>query len=375
MGAHRKRLQPADRWFFPAAALYGALAGPWFVYGLAGGRPVPPGLASVAGHAHEMLFGYALAVVAGFLTTRASPSRIALMLAAWLGARLAFLLDPGGPAAVALDLAFGATLALTAAPPLLRAAKKLRNRVLGPLVVALCLAPAAIQLGWRTGPGAAGFGLLPTAVLLFALLLLLMGGRIIAPAVAGAIERAGGRLEARVQPRIEAALLGLMILAIFASLLPPARPLVGAASIAAGVLAGVRLVRWRPWRLGARADLLCMVAGYAWLALGLVLLGGAWLVDWLRPATATHAITLGALGTLTTAVMARISTLRAGRDPAGMRLLPPVALLMGTGAALRLFLDLHPVGLALAAACWSAALLLLMPILRRRRTRPAPGVA
>ena len=57
----------AHAWFFPAAALYATLLLPLSVAGLLGVLPMPPGLAQPLGHAHELLFGYALAVVAGYL--------------------------------------------------------------------------------------------------------------------------------------------------------------------------------------------------------------------------------------------------------------------------------------------------------------------
>jgi hypothetical protein len=116
------------------------------------------------------------------------------------------------------------------------------------------------------------------AVLLFAMLLLFMGGRIIAATVAGQFHRQGDRPVARVQPRIESALLAIMAAAAAASAVGPRPPFaaVAAASlIAAGVLAGVRILRWRLWALRGRPDLLCLAAGYAWLALGLILYGAA----------------------------------------------------------------------------------------------------
>ena len=53
--------------FFPAATLYGALLLPWSVGAMLHAVAAPASLATAFGHAHEMLAGYALAVVAGRL--------------------------------------------------------------------------------------------------------------------------------------------------------------------------------------------------------------------------------------------------------------------------------------------------------------------
>ncbi len=71
--------------FFPAAAAYAAIAAPLSVCELVGGPPIVPGLATPAGHAHELLFGFALAVVAGFLITRTTRTRLYGLFALWLG--------------------------------------------------------------------------------------------------------------------------------------------------------------------------------------------------------------------------------------------------------------------------------------------------
>ncbi len=350
-----------ETWFFPLAAAYGALSVPLFIVGWLGGLPMPPGLLTPAGHAHELLFGFALAVVTGFLVNRASPVRLGLLLTLWLLARLTFLFDPGGAAAVATNIGFAGLVAMTAAPRFMKAAKKWRNRLIGPMVLAICAAAAIFQL-FSAGDG--GFGLyvvLAEAVVLFALLMVFFGGRLIAPAAAGAIERGGGVLKARVQPRIEGAILLAMIAAALTAPIPALHSAHGLLLILAGLLALVRLGRWQLWRCTQRPDLLCLGLGYAWLGSGLVLLGTARGFDvGLAPGIATHAITVGALGTLTTSIMLRnrLLRLRVPLERAGPVFLA-MTLLITTAALARLVGGpLH--GLMLAAAAWSLALLLLL---------------
>ncbi|NEZ02682.1 NnrS family protein [Wenzhouxiangella sp. XN201] len=361
--------------FFPLAALYGALSVPAFVLGWTGLLPTLPGLRTPAGHAHELLFGYALAVVAGFLINRASAPRLALMMALWLGARLAFLFFPGSLAAIAFNVGFAGLVAATAAPRFMKAAKKWRNRLTGPLVLAICAAAAGFQLLTFHAGGFGSYVLLGEAVVLFAMLMLFFGGRLIAPAAAGAIERSGGSMEARVQPRIEGAILLAMIGAAVTGILPMLAPLQGLLLMLAGTLALVRLARWRLWQCWRRIDLIGLGIGYVWLGAGLILLGaGRGFAIGLPPGVATHAITVGALGTLTTGIMLRTRLLRLripleqfGRSFAAMTALVSLAALS------RLVGGASDGGLLLAAAAWSSALLLLFALLLRFRQPRQPG--
>lgn len=359
--AARRAAIGAERWFFPAAALYGAVAVPLSVHAMLDSAR-PPGLATPAGHAHELLFGYALAVVAGYLAGPVAASRLALLFGLWLMARASYLMAPHGMSAAILNVGFAGVLAFTVTPKLIRAAKKLRNKLLGPLILAIGLAVAAFHVVPLREMSVAR-----ESVVLLALLMLFMGGRIIAPAVAGAIERAGGHLEARVQPRIEGMLLAIMVVAAVSAPIPQGRWLAGGCLLLAGALAGIRLLRWRLWKCWRRSDLLCLGAGYAWLAAGLFLLGGAWLSG-APAAAAVHSITVGALGTLTTAVMARVHQVKSGRLPADAGALPLIALAMSAAAALRIAGGGTPAGLWLAAGFWSAGLLLLLSLFRRTAT-------
>lgn len=358
--SNRYRMIAAERLFFPAAALYGALVVPLSVHGMLTGHPLLPGFGTIAGHAHELLFGFAMAVVIGFLINKIGRYHLALLFGFWLGGRMLYLGFPDSPATLAIHLALGALLAATVTPKLIKGAKKWRNRVFGPLIVAIVLVPGAFHLAQASDSMALEYLMLRESVVLFSLLMLFMGGRIIAPAVAGAIERAGSTLEARVQPRIEGALLALPLIAVFGLALPGGRVPTGIALIATGILAAVRLLRWRLWRCRDRPDLLCLGIGYAWLAVGLGLLGSAWAFGMPTLGAATHAITVGALGTLSTSVMLRVRLLRAKQDIARTRSLPVITGLMGLAAVSRIGWPTDPGALWLAAGCWSLALLVAL---------------
>ncbi len=364
-----------ETWFFPLASLYAALAMVLFALGWTGLIPPPPGLQTAAGHAHELLFGFALAVVCGFLVNRSSGPRLGLLVMLWFVARLSFLFVPTSLLAALSNIGFAAVLALTAAPRFMKAAKKWRNRLTGPLVLALGTAAAAFHVLLAHGHAGLVYALLGEAVLLFALLMLFFGGRLIAPAAAGAIERRGGRLEARVQPRIEAAILLAMVTAVITGLIPAAKLLHGVLLVIAGALAILRLLRWQLWRCGGRPDLLCLGVGYAWLGAGLVVFGLARGFDFgLTPTVATHAITVGALGTLTSNVMLRTRLLRLRHPLAsfswvfvsltGLITLAALARLMGANSG---------PGLLLAAGAWALAYGLLFMVLMRVGQSVQPG--
>ena len=219
------------------------------------------------------------------------------------------------------------------------------------VLVSLCAAAVAWQFAEVTY----------ATVALFALLMLFMGGRILAPALAGQLHRQGERLDARVQPRIEAALIvaGFVAAAGFAARAPAL--LTALALLAAGGTAALRLLRWRLWALRGRPDLLCLASGYAWLALGLMAFGAA-LAAARQQSAALHLITVGALGTLTLNVMAQSWLLKARRDPSRS-----IGIVAGT-SLIALATVLRVAGLLeAAAACWSAAFLTLLAVFLTRR--------
>ncbi|HBB99609.1 NnrS family protein [Stutzerimonas kunmingensis] len=369
MPPRKARLPFANAWFFPAAALYAALILPYSVLALLGLLPALPGLATSAGHAHEILFGFALAVIAGYLL---GPQRLRFtltLLGCWALARLSFLLWPGSWLALICAAAFATGLAWKVLPRFLGAAKKWRNQSVAPVVAGLSLLSAIASGGFGAGYDRL---MLEEALLLLATLMFFMGGRIIAPAIAGYAQSRGWRLDARVQPQIEGAVLILLGLALLLNLLPwpLIRHLTGAVLVAAAVLTTIRLLRWQPWRC-ARPELLTLLLGYAWLAIGLLLLGLGTLLPALPLNATLHALTVGALGSLTFAVMARTRLIYRFRDPAAQRWIQGVALLISLAALARVLPAVlsqpHPAWLLLAAGCWSLAFMALTLLLWRCR--------
>lgn len=351
----------ANTVFFPAALLYAALILPLSVLALVGVMPAPPGLLTAGGHAHEMLFGYALAVVAGYLLGPQSVRWVLGLFACWLAARVTFLFAPESVAAFVISGVFAALVAGRIMPRFLKSAKKWRNKTVAPVVgaLAVCATAAAWLVGTEPGPA---WMALHLTVLLLAMLLFFMGGRIIAPAMAGYIMKGGGSMPHRVQPKVEGAVLILLGIAIVLTPVQSAwsARIAGAALTAAGGLTGFRWWRWRPWRCLRRPDLVTLLSGYLWLALGLILMGLAHFIPAIPARAATHAITAGALGTLTLTVMMRTRLLYRFRDANRFRLTHIAVVFVNVAALCRVlppFLGGGTAWLPIAAGWWSVAML------------------
>ena len=317
--SREKRLK-SHRFFFPAASFYAAIALPLSMTAMLAGWSWTPGLAG-SHHGHEMIFGFALAVIAGY-TLGPQPARwLAPLFGLWLTARLGYALAPDFWLSQLLSPAFALLLAWRVVPRF-NAAKKWRNRMLVPLMLALCGLPLLwLILHLIPVPGAQP--LLHTGVILLLLLMTYMSGRLIAPAVAGTLEKRGITQEARVQPGIEAALILILGAAALTTLVPLPPWLSGSLLLAAGVLILIRTLRWRLWLCPDRPDLLGLAAGTLWLAAGALGMGVAQLLG-RDPSALLHLITVGALGTLTIGVMLRIHYHGIRRRP------PPSGILIAT---------------------------------------------
>jgi len=211
--------------------------------------------------------------------------------------------------------------------------------------------------------------LLHEALLLLALLMFFMGGRILAPAIAGHALSQRRSQDARVQPWLEGSVLIVLLVALLLNLLSPwlaTARFTGSLMLLAGVLATIRLLRWRPWQCLARPDLLVLLLGYAWLALGLMFTGLA--IAGLLPLTAMlHSITVGALGSLTFGVMARTRLIYRFRDANARPWIHPVVLLISLAALARMLGSDQRHWLLGAAVCWSLAFMTLAVLLWQAR--------
>ncbi|CEA01245.1 NnrS family protein [Pseudomonas saudimassiliensis] len=373
MKAPAKR--PAFLLFFPLAALLAALTVPLSVWAVLSGSGWPPGLLG-SGHGHEMVFGFALALIAGYTLGNQPQSVLYPLVGLWLAARLAWMLIPDSWLALLLSPAFALLLAWHVVPRF-NAAKKWRNRITGPLILTVCLLPLAwlgLLAAWRYWPDLArglefsAGRLLHAGVLCLLLLMMFMGGRIIAPAATVTLERKGIEPRARLQPHMESALIILLGLAILPLLLPGVDSSLayrwsGLCLLAAAGVLAVRCWRWELWRCIERPDLLAFGIGYAWLAVGSLLCGVAFLGQH-AAAPALHLITIGGLGTLSTGVMLRLYFQRASKTPPGTGWVCCITTLVAIAALSRFASGPaafgQPILLWISAASWALAYIALL---------------
>lgn len=334
--------------------VHAAVFAPLSLWAMTTGSPME--LATGLGHGSEMLAGFALAVIAGFLLPKMQRLSLSGLFALWLAGRVAVV--AGAPMAwmVLPNLAFAAWACVLIVPRVTVAAKKLRNMATGPLVALIATTiMAGVALLAFDVAGTSRLALYMAATLL-AGLMLFMGGRVIVPALSGAWKRRGQRLTIRVQPRLEGAMLICLIIAVACLLWYPLFPLAAAGAIGAGIIAWVRLWRWGMWRCPECPDLWGLAIGYAWVATGMILMGTALLFGWPARVAGLHAITVGGLGTLSLNVMGRTSLFRSGVNPRLAWVLVAASLLTSLAAIARIVAITSGPFMANWVAVWSWSL-------------------
>lgn len=322
---------------------------------------------SLAWHVHEMVFGFVIAVIIGFLFTAASNwtglatprgRHLAALAALWLAGRVAMLVAPAGVAAL-IDLAFLPLAAWPLYQVLQRAGNK-RNLFLVGLLALLTVQNAAFHaasLGWvPLDP----IHPLESAILVIVIIEAVMGGRVIPMFTANALGTVQPVVNVR-RDRIAVALLAATALAWTFDLPGSAT---AALCIAAAAAMLLRVLGFLPHRTVAHPLLWILHLSYAWLSIGLFLLGLAAL-GLVSDSAGFHALGIGATSGLVIGMMTRTALGHTGRQLKAGAAETVMYLALHAGALLRVLAALHVmesnVGLILAsAACWSAAFLLYL---------------
>jgi uncharacterized protein involved in response to NO len=258
-------------------------------------------------HGHEMLFGYTMAVVAGFLLTavrawtgQPTPVGAPLMALAalWVAGRV-LVLTPLSMLAAVVNAAFPAALAVAIAIPLLRA-RNVRNYFFIGLLMVMSVLVAALHLGLQGRfelPPVLGLQL-GLDVMLF--IMAVMGGRVIPMFTNNGVPGAGAARHALVEKLALASLLLLFMV----DLLQLQSGIVATVALAAAIANGVRLMLWRSWRTFTVPLVWILHAAYAWIVVYLVLRAFSG-YGWLAGSYTVHALTVGAIGGLTLGMMTR----------------------------------------------------------------------
>ena len=311
---------------------------------LQGTASIPTAFDLVTWHAHEMLFGFVAAAIAGFLLT-AIPNwtgrmplqgfPLAVLFGLWLAGRVAIFGSAwiGTGVAAALDLSFLALLLGVVLREIV-AGRNWRNLpisvVLGGLLAANALTHADAAGIAATGPLGQRLG-----IGIVILLICLVGGRIIPSFTLNWLKKRGqAQLPARFGA-LDRVALGLAAAALAIWVSAPESRIGGAALIAAGLANLIRLLRWRGHLTLSEPLVWSLHLGFVWAPIGLLLIGlSAFLPD-VPPAAGLHALTAGAMGGMTLAVMTRATLGHTGRSLTANRSTAAIYLLVAAAAGLR----------------------------------------
>lgn len=341
-------------------------------------------LAGPQWHAHEMVFGFTLAVVVGFLFTaghnwsqRPTPTGalLAALAALWVAGRV-LVMTPFGWAAAAANVAFPLAAAAALAVPFLQARNR-RNYFFVGLLAIIAAAAAAFhlaQLGAMPGLGRLGIQVALDIVLF---IVAVMGGRVIPMFTNNGVPKAA----AMRKPLIEKASLGLVLGVVVADACGAPSLLVATLCAAAALAHAARWLLWQPWKTLGKPLVWVLHVSYAWVPVHFVLrlLAQAQAVP---PSAAAHALTTGAIGGLIIGMMTRTAKghtgrpLRAGRADTACYVLVLLAAAVRVGVPLAAPGQLMPAVQA-SAGLWSAAFALYavcyLPVLARPRVDGKPG--
>jgi uncharacterized protein involved in response to NO len=389
VGSHQARSTGLALWqlgfrpFFLLAALFATLVIPLWLLVLGGRLQAPSVVLPAVWHAHEMLFGYTTAVLAGFLLTAvarwtglrtaAGPSLMALA-ALWTLGRVAMSIPAVDPLLrAAIDVSFLPALAASIGLPIVRA-RNFRNLVVVGVVVLLAGANLLIHLDTLgVTPGMSRRALL-LATNLVVFMMLLIGGRVIPMFTRNALR--DDRI--RSIPWLDRLSLGAMFCLMLLEVM-------GTGGLATSLVAAVTgmavLARMRHWgTLASRRDAMLWVlhVGHGWIGAGLLCTALVPLWPALA-ASATHALTAGAIGTLTLGMMSRVSLGHTGRFIVSSRGLRAAFVLISAAAAIRVAAPLLGLDylalLSVSGVIWSLAFATFLMDMGGKLLAPRPDGA
>lgn len=329
-----------------------------------------------AWHAHEMIFGFATAAVAGFLLTAVpnwtgalplSGPPLILLFVAWLLGRVAmFATGLLGPALVAvIDLVFLPMLGISAARQFLVKPAP-RNVALLAILAAMLGANVAYHLsnsGLRTG---GELGALRFALMVLVLMVAIVGGRVV-PAFTHNwlhLNRTSAPMPQRLPWLDATSIVSVALLAAF-QLVPASDWIQGGIALFAALANGLRLYLWHGAPTWRAPIVFVLHVGYAWLVVGLLLTAAAAFGSGLPSIPAEHAFGAGAVATMIMAIMTRASLGHTGRDIAATKAVVVAYVLLTLAALLRVFggwfaPDHYAEALQLAGLIWMGAFLLFV---------------
>jgi uncharacterized protein involved in response to NO len=371
--------------FYLLAAGFALCAVPLWLWQYTHGNWQSPGLTGMAWHAHEMIFGYAVAVIAGFLLTAVrnwtgvdtpAGAPLAALALLWLAGRI---LLPWAPPILgaSIDIAFLPALALSLRRRLRQSGNR-RNDFIPRLLCAMAACNLAFHLAQNGWLHIDSMILLQAVLMLITTLEIILAGRVIPMFTRNAVP---GIRQYRLE-WLERSIAPLSLLVLLADLLPlPARVL-GAANLALALLHAVRSYGWGAFKTGRQPLLWILHLGYGWIVIAFA----AFALEQAReiPVVAVHhMLAIGALGSLTIGMITRTAlghsgrALRAGKPETAAYVLVLLAALMRITPLLVPYRGSYAAWMTASATAWSLAFVCYLwkyaAILNRPRTDGKAG--
>lgn len=371
--------------FFLGGALWAMAAMGLWIAAISGQIPLAEAYGAPNWHAHEMLFGFASAVLAGFLLTAVpnwtgrlpvSGWPLAGLFALWCAGRIALLASDwiGVASAAAIDALFLPAL-LTICTREVVAGRKWKDlKVLGGLF-ALSLANAVFHVA--AIEGGHDHMAIRLAVAAYVVLVMIVGGRILPSFTRNWLNKFG-RTDFPVPYNsydTVAILAGVGALGLWTAL--PEHPATAVAGLAAAALQAVRLHRWRGWTTTPEPIVFILHVAYLFVPLGLLAVGLS-VLGHLEERSVLHLLSVGAIACMMLAVMTRASLGHTGRVIKASRLTlasyAALILCALTRPLAEVLPDMSPAIYATSGLLWITAFSLYGleygPILARKRRAP-----
>ncbi|MCP5043446.1 MAG: NnrS family protein [bacterium] len=357
---------------------------PW-LYVLAGGAVPTQGWPPQTLHAHEMIYGTVVPVIAGFLltavpnwtsTARVQGAALAAAAALYLAGRFALVLAGTLSAlqVACIDIAFLPALACLVGVPIVRA-RNWRNLGVVGILLGLALANAAIHRGLAFGDAAMVRGATWGAVYLIVMLMLIIAGRITPVFTRNALRRQGVEAEIVSRRPVGAVAISLGALAMLADLLEPRSQLAAMLGLCAFPLLLVRQSGWGFFKTLDQPILWILHVGHVWLAVGFACLGLSNAFGVGIGAAAVHAFTAGAMGTLILGMMPRVSLGHSGRPIVAGPMTVAMFACVIAGAAIRIVgaagaVEAYRPSVLIGGGLWAIAWLIFTIVYSRVLVRP-----
>jgi uncharacterized protein involved in response to NO len=303
-------------------------------------------------HGHEMVVGFAMAAMAGFILTAVatwtdrSPLQgklLGMLVFSWLLGRLAMVAATQLPYWViaSIDTIFPFLLAFLVGREVVGGGSRRNYPIVGIITIL-----AVLNLLYHLGAIQILAGMDRLALYLMIHLILLMitviAGRIIPNFTANWLRAKGDERLPENRPLTD----GITVVATLATgvsvSLTPFGPVTGILALVAALSHAVRLARWRGLATTSEPLLFVLHVAYLWLPVGYALMALA-AFGLVFPATAAlHALTMGAIGNMILAVTSRVALAHTGRSLHAPRLIMISYAILNTAVVARVLGPLKP---------------------------------